>query len=268
MNGLSKFIIILMACALFLTSQADAQNQRKPDLVIATPLAYPPFSSLDALGYVHGFSISFMQALCKEMNIYCLYYPMGFNEMFQAVANNEVDAAIGAISILPEREKDYAFTVPFLATQINFLASTVNGKKLITNITPKSISGKSIALRMNVDRVDVRFYVRTLRDASNLKLKYYNEGSDLIEALVHHKVDLALVDTAFANFWANQTQNIYIVGDPISINLGIGIMLNKERPELLQKLNAAILKFTVTNHFKEMLNTFFTPFSQKTVTQN
>lgn len=263
MNSLYKFIVALVA-GLLLIGQAFAQDKKEPDLVFASPVAYAPYSSLDTKGYVHGFSISFTQALCKGLKMHCVYQPMDLPQMFPSVAENKVDAAIGAIAITSRREKNYAFTVPYLAVQINFIASLVNGKKTIQAITPTTLSGKTIAVQDGTV-----FSEYALKNISDVTLKFYDNEHELLQALVDHKVDLALVDRTVANFWTNQAQNhVYIVGKTINPNLGVGIMLNKNRPELLKKLNAAILKFTRTEDFQEMLNTFLVPIEHKKSTQN
>lgn len=237
-------------------SYGQAQSQ-KPTLVFAASLYYMPFCALDSKGYMHGFSISLTRALCDIMKVNCIYKPMPFVDFFKSVQNKEVDAAIGAIAITPDRQAGFAFSIPYLPTQVSFVGKITKDKARPTEINAQALQGKIVGVQKGSF-----FYDEVIKKYPNTTIRYYENFHDLLAALMNGEVDFILTDTAVANYWIHREHNqFYIVGNYDSYKYGIGIMLNKDNKELQAKLNAAIKEFIQTPEFSELVRVFFFPFS-------
>jgi hypothetical protein len=94
-------------------------------------------------------------------------------------------------------------------------------------------------------------------DGSVLKLNFF-ASSDLGYAGRMVRIDYAFLDTPVAHYWENQSpRRLYVVGKPYDLQIGIGIMINKNKPVLRAKMNAAILSITKSDTYAELLKTFF-----------
>lgn len=253
--ALSMGIMFLLIYTHVLAQPYDnLQNLSRPMIIFGTTEAYPPFASVDASGkHVYGFSIAFSQLLCQELKVRCVYKPMFLKDFFSELQNNSIDAAIGAIEITPEREKKFAFTLPYLPSIGIIMANLQKSQPRIKKMTYEVAKNKVFGLQ-----TDSAFTEFLLNMFPSIQFKTFDSEGALIEALAKNKVDFIVVQKAVADFWINQADNnFYTIERPFNLHLGIGIMLNKNNPELLNQLNAAILKVTQKKEFIQLLETFF-----------
>lgn len=245
-------LIITLMLTIFTCSHADETTQ--PTLVFGTTEAYVPFAALDSAGAVYGFSVSFSRMLCKEMEVRCIYKPMVFKDFFSALSEHKIDAAIGAIAITKERQEKFAFTLPYLISQASNIAKIIPGQKPLKKVTLQLAQNKIFGIQTKSIFAD-----KFAEHYPNLRSKSYNSVVEMIEALQKGEVDFIILDTPVANYWVNTevASQFYIVGKPFNVHSGIGIMLNKDNPKLLAKLNQAIMKVTQSNDYRRLLQTFF-----------
>ena len=76
----------------------------------------PPFAIKGEDGSWHGISIELWRAVADRLGLESRFQEMGLKEMLTAVERKEVDAAVAALTITSEREKQMDFTHPFLIT--------------------------------------------------------------------------------------------------------------------------------------------------------
>ncbi len=249
-----KYLVTFFLCLSIPFSFAEVQQQSpKVTLIFGTQINSQPFSSLDASGSVYGFSIVFARMICSELQANCLFKPMPFSELFDALKTGEIDAAIGGISITDERKQDFDFTLPYLPTKASILAAYHPGQKPLKQMTQSAARNKIFAAQKHsaFEQVMKKFF-------PNLNVKEYEHMDDIINALAQNEVDYALLDTPVAHYWENQSpRRLYVVGKPYDLQIGIGIMINKNKPLLRAKMNAAILSITRSNTYAELLKTFF-----------
>lgn len=256
---MKKIILCLLLLPIIWFSCQNAFADDKPTIVLGVRYDYRPFSFVDSMGAVQGFGVAFSQLLCKQMNVICQYQPMKFTELFQALKENKIDAALGGITISPEREKEFNFTIPYLPSPFSFVGLKKAGVPDQTQITPTLFNNAVIGVE-----VDSVYPKILLSKYTNVTIKTYPTSFDLIAALNDKKVDYVIMDTPAANYWVNQDFNVfYLVGSAINVNLYIGIMLNKNNVQLRDQLNAAIITVCKTEQFSDLLKTFFTGYNSK-----
>lgn len=256
---MKKIVLSLLLFPIIWFFCQNAFADDRPTIVFGVRYDSPPFTFVDSMGYVQGFGIAFSQLLCKQMNMICQYRPMLFSELFQALKENKIDAALGGITISPMREQEFDFTVPFLPSPFSFIALKKTGVPDQTQITPSLFNNAIIGV------LEDSVYPKILLSKYvSVTIKTYPTTFALIAALNNQEVNYVIMDTPVAVYWVNQNFNtFYLVGSPIRTNLYIGIMLNKNNPQLLNQLNAAIITVTKTQQFSDLLETFFTGYNAK-----
>ena len=105
------------------------QNQK---IVVGTSWDYPPFSSVDPNYQVVGFDIALIQEIGRRLNIPVEIQNYAFEGLPGALQVNQVDMAVAAISVTPERAGQMSFSSVYYTNQTSVLA---RNDALITSIT-------------------------------------------------------------------------------------------------------------------------------------
>lgn len=244
-------IVMIYASSVFAAQQ--------PVIIFGITFNYLPFSYVDSKGNVYGFSVSFTQLLCKQLNSVCEYRPMVFDDLFTALQDNKIDAAAAAITITPARQQNFNFTVPVLPSTASFIGlkqANIAAPITATATTTANNINKKIVIGVQTGSLYPEYLSQTY---PGVVIKEYARSDVLIASLAQNQIDFAMMDTPTAEYWVNQAyDNLRLVGDPIDLNLSIGIMLNKNNPQLLAQLNSAILTVTKSPEFADLLSTYFT----------
>src|SRR5690625_2909514 len=113
---------ILFACGGDDEAKSDAGNNEDGEitkLVVGTDATYAPMEYMDDNGEIVGIDIDIVQAIADELGIEVEFKNIGWEPLFPAVDNGEVDFAVSSITITDKREESYDFTDPYyIANQL------------------------------------------------------------------------------------------------------------------------------------------------------
>lgn len=236
------FVKKLCLAGLFLLASITTVQAAKPLRVATTQLFYP--FVIQAANQLYGFDIAMMSYVCAQIQRECKYKIMPFSELLTSVANKETDVAVSSITITEERAQIVNFSTPYLVSETRFLAQAKIGKQ---PIDIKFLSTAKIATLAGTIMDDA---IKSLGVATP-DISHFNSESDMIEALTEGTVDLALLDAPTAIYWQEHSAGTLLaVGKPFTYGFGLGIAVNKEETDLLQKINAAVLQYQNSNNFK------------------
>lgn len=76
-------------------------------------------------------------------------------------------------------------------------------------------------------------------DIENAEVVRFNRGGDAVAALKKGVVDAVIIDDAPAEIFIEQIDGLHLLDEPFA-NEEYGIAVSKEKPELLEKINAAL----------------------------
>ncbi len=255
------FLLLLMAVSV--QAHYSSVNRLQPDTPAVTGVPRlkigigrysPPFAMESSPSVLYGFDITLTQYLCKALNRTCQLIPLRFTQLLTAVENNEIDMAIGAITITSERSQQVNFTTAYFPSQSHFigpsqLASQPFTLELLGNkkfgIEAGSIFSKQI------EELGIK----------NPKLNIFESEDNLIEALSAGDVDVALMDAPTARYWENHSADkLKVIGPQFPFGFGYGIAVNKNNLILLQALNKKIHEFQQSHAFKDAYKMYFEEF--------
>lgn len=114
MRQLPPLAIIL--CALLALATACAPT--RPNLVVASDLANPPFAAFDEELGAHGRDVEMMQELARRLGRELTWQRMDFPELLPAIEAGEVDVVCATLGITEERAERVRFTAPYFETAI------------------------------------------------------------------------------------------------------------------------------------------------------
>ncbi|MBK8045681.1 MAG: amino acid ABC transporter substrate-binding protein [Anaerolineales bacterium] len=87
-----------------------ARIEKSGKLVVGTSANYPPFEFYNSNFDLDGFDIALMRELGKRLGVEVVFNDFAFNGLLDAVQLGQVDAAIAAISVTPDRMQEVDFT--------------------------------------------------------------------------------------------------------------------------------------------------------------
>lgn len=240
--------LFLLICVLCFISLAHAET-----LVIGTPPFSPPFEmAADNKGELIGFSIEIVSNICKRLDKQYRFQLIHFNKIMDSILRGYIDMAVGNITITQEREQFVAFSLPYLPSEAQFIRKRSDHSVEST----KDFEGKTIG----IERTSVFEAYLKKHYNDSVKITNYTLISDIMSALESGNIEVALLDKETANFWVANNSNVFeLIGEPIPIGLGIGIMLNKNNSQLLAGINQSLLDMQSDGTYLKIYNAYFGP---------
>lgn len=240
----------------FLCLSASVYAEEKP-LKIGIGRYYPPFIMQGADDEHFGFDIEVMTNVCNIMHRECSFHVMRFRELLPAINRNEIDLAINAISITPERLKIVSFSNPYLLSYSRFLTNQNYAKK---QFSLDLLNGK----RIGVDADSV--FSQEIKEMGLINpeiVEFHGVYSteEMLEALRNKEIDFVILDNPSAVYWAaNSSGEIETIGRPISYGYGLGIAIHPGDSQLVQSINNALVQYEFSGQYIKDYNKYILPF--------
>lgn len=94
-----------------------AKIQSAGVLKIGTEGTYPPFTYHDASGALTGFDVEIGREVAKRLNVKAEFVESKWDGLIAGLDAKRYDAVINQVSITPERQQKYDFSVPYIASK-------------------------------------------------------------------------------------------------------------------------------------------------------
>jgi ABC-type amino acid transport substrate-binding protein len=91
-------------------------------IVVGTSVDYPPFEFYVTEGQIDGFDVALMDEIGRRLSVQVEYHDLAFDGLGNALQLKQIDAAIAAISITPDRESEFDFSNVYLVGADGILA--------------------------------------------------------------------------------------------------------------------------------------------------
>lgn len=244
---------IHVAWILLVTMISTSYAQNEP-LRIATTYFSPPFVMQDSSSKFHGFDVDMMAHICRAIKRDCQFQSMQFSQLLNAVETKQVDVAVNALTITPERSQRVNFSTPYLASNSRFLAPSAMSDqpfnlKLFDNKRIGVQAGSIFETQIN------------LMNIKNSTIIAYPNTHELVDALSTGNIDFTLMDAPSAHYWHLHSSGILqMIGEPLPYGIGFGIAVNKDEP-LLLAINAALIIYLQSPDFKKSRAIYLDEFS-------
>ncbi len=248
--------IFMTAAVLSCLSMAATPVVASDTLRIGTEGAYPPFNFYKANGQLAGFDIDISKAICAEMKRDCEFVAQDWDGIIPALLANKYDVVVASMFITETRKKQVAFSQPYQASAMTFVADKYVS---LSSITPASMKGKIIGaqgsttqaefLLANYPDSDVRLY--PTQDAVNLDL-------------ANGRIDAQAGDIMPMTDWLKTPEGACcervgeMITDPVYVGEGVGMALRKEDSVLLTDINLALTAIIANGTYQKINDAYFT----------
>jgi polar amino acid transport system substrate-binding protein len=217
----------------------------KPQLVMATNAAFPPFEFVNEAGEFDGFDVHLARAIADILGKELVISDMEFTAALAAVTTGQADVAIAAITIRADRLETMDFSIPYFETTI--VAIVPDDSEIVT---PADLSDKRIAVQFGT--TSDLFCEDYLPEAEITRL---NRAPDTVLELNNGRVDAIVVDRAVADQFINDNPGLRILDEPLGSE-SYGIAMNKGS-DLRIPINDALQQLKNSGEYQRIYNMFF-----------
>jgi polar amino acid transport system substrate-binding protein len=166
--------------------------QAASKMVVGTSADYPPFESYTGELQIDGFDIALMDEIGRRLGIQIEYRDFAFDGLAATLQVGQIDAAIAAISVTPEREAVVDFSNVYFVGEDAILA---RGDSSASIGTVADLAGYKVGVQR--DTVYQAWVQHTLVDSGQMpadNLLAYEKAEDATRDLNAGWVDLVIMD--------------------------------------------------------------------------
>ncbi|MGD0622800.1 MAG: basic amino acid ABC transporter substrate-binding protein [Thermacetogeniaceae bacterium] len=218
---------------------AQPQPPQLPQYKVASEIDYPPLEFRDTSGNVTGYDIDLMNAIGKVEGFQPVYQDMNFDGIIAAVEANSVDIGLSAFTITPDRQKMVDFSMPYYRSGLILAVSkNNNGIKSIDDL-----KGKTIAAQIGTTGYD------RAKEVPGATVKPFDHIPEALLDVKSGDAAALINDLPVSAYYVNQSPNDYkLVGDTLDSEY-YGIVVAKNKPQILQQINDGLNKLKASGEF-------------------
>lgn len=219
-------------------------------LVVAHDVNFPPFEFLQNDTYT-GFDLDLLNAIAEVGNFKINSRAMDFNGIIPALQANQVDMAIAAMTIKPEREEVIDFSIPYFRTGLVLAVKPDNADI----VNPEDLKGKSIAVKIGTSG---DAFIRELPYADEIEIKTFDSNNDTYLAVINGNVDATINDNSTLRYYiaSEGPGTLKVVGDLLTGD-DYGIAVPSGQAETLQVVNNALLELAKNGTYGQLYEKWF-----------
>ncbi len=251
---MKKVIVLVTVAVLLAFGSAYAKDWKK--VRVGVEGAYPPFSSVTPEGELVGFDIDIAKALVAAMGAEIDLVAQDWDGIIPALLAKKYDCIVASMSVTEERKQKVAFTNKYYNTPAKFIAK----KGAVGVFSKESVQGKTVG----VQRATIHDKYLTDNYGDSVTIKRYGTQDEVYLDLIAGRLDMLLADSvATSDGFLKKPEgaDYEFVGpdltDPKWFGVGAGIACRKEDKDLVNALNAAIVKIREDGTYQKIQDKYF-----------
>ena len=205
---MKKINLVCLICVVFMMFCSFMSVSADPIKVAINPDT-KPFKYLDENGEFAGIDAEVIKGITEAEGLEVEFVVMKFEDILDAVASCEVDAAISALTKTEARSEVVAFSEPYvMSLQSVFVRLKNDNFQDISDLLIKTVGAKSGTTGETNGRI--------ITEMNNQELKLYPGYKELFEALEKDEIDAAVSDELLAKEFVDSYADMMTIGQPLS----------------------------------------------------
>lgn len=220
----------------------------KGELVIGLEGTYPPFNYQDESGKLVGFDVDFAAEVAKRLGLKPNFTPTKWDGILAALGSGRLDVVINQVTITPERQKNYDFSVPYTISGIQIITRPELADKVNS---PEKLTGHAVGVGLGTN------YEQWLRaNAPGVDIRTYDDDPTKYNDLKARRIDAVLNDRLVAADYVKKTGGIFVPAGQSFAKQEQGIALRKD-PAFKAAIDKAIGEMTADGTLKSISEKWF-----------
>lgn len=250
MRGRFAHLILTLALLLLLAHPAIASTATPGvlrwggDSEGGFPYMFPNPANHDE---IIGFEVDIVDEITAYLNLKPEYVNNAWDNLIPGLSRNLYDIAINGLEVTEEHEEaeDVSFSIPYYKT---FL-------QLATRRDTDDIQSLDDCRGKVVGTLKESYAQMVLEEVGDVEIRTYIVEANTYEDLQNGRIDAALFDSPIAIYSAGFNPAIKFVGGPIG-EIIYAIAVRSDNPELLAKINEAIVHLRDSGKLREIYDTW------------
>lgn len=234
------------------TTPAASETSSNKVYRVAMNAEFAPFEAMDENQKVHGFDVDLINELAKAGNFEVKLEHKPWDSLFPALAAQDTDILISAITITDDRKQTMDFTEPYY--QIKQVILVPKGKNIQSAEDLKNLSKVGVVTGQTGD-----FAAGKILGETNPKIARFETVTLLTKEVENGGVDAAISDSAvIANYIKNNGDKGFTMIEVPDFEVeNYGIAVRKGDKETLDLLNNALKTIKENGTYKEIESRYF-----------
>ncbi|WP_432359939.1 basic amino acid ABC transporter substrate-binding protein [Sporosarcina sp. UB5] len=241
--------LFLIGCGTSSTNKSSSGGDEpsgKRKLIVGTDATYAPMEYMDEKGNIVGIDIDIVNAIAEAAGFEVEYKNYGWEPLFPAVDNGEVDFAVSSITITKEREQSFDFSDPyFVANQLILVPEDSDVESF------EDLVDKRVSVQINTTGHHV---VADLLGKTSSKIVATETMPLAITEMINGNADASVGDNAVIIDYKANNPNVKLktIEDDSFEKEYYGLMVKKGNQEILDLLNEGIEIIKANGKLKEI----------------
>lgn len=240
--------IVLVACANsgakdIVDSNKLEQIKEAGTIRVGLEGTFPPFSLHDESGKLVGFEVEIAELIAKDLGVEVDFIETKWDSLIAGLDVDKYDFVINNVGATDERKEKYDFTVPYMVSSGKLAVSKDNTEiNTIADYEGKK-SGQSLTSNYAQDA-----------QSFGAEIVPVEGFAQAIELVIEGRADGTINDIITFKTYLKEhpDANIRLLAEEIPNKNDVGIIIQKNNPELLEELNGIIKSRTEDGSFKEI----------------
>lgn len=229
---------ILFAAALLLIVYGCGEKPPtglKKKLIVGTDATLIPMSFITDSGAIGGFDADLMRSIGREAGLEVEMTNVEWAGLFGGLITGKYDMAISSITILEERKKRMAFSIPYLKSGL----ALVVRKDMVGVESLDDVQSKDLLVGAQTGTTAYFF----LEKIPAIRIKGYQAYGHAVTDMINGKIDAVVGESSGTLYYKNQNkdyfQKIRVAGEIMTEEF-YGVAMRKDDALLLEKVNGAL----------------------------
>jgi ABC-type amino acid transport substrate-binding protein len=219
------------------SDQSLTNLQARGELKVCMDASYPPFEWIPEgapADHIIGLDVDLARAIAARLAVTTTLVNVGWDGLYDSLLVGKCDAVISALPYDPTHTEEAAFSMSYFNAGPVLLARASE-----TTVTePKDLAGRTLAVTWgSAGDVEASALQRRLRD---LTVRRLPDPAEVLDALRAGEVDAALTDHLAALQAAYASDDVTVVGEPLTDDLYV-IAVRRDKDALLTAINDALV---------------------------
>lgn len=232
------------------TAQSSSASVDDNRYKVVTEANNIPFVYLDEKGKPMGFDIDIMQAIADDQQFQVDYEVTVWSALMNDMASNKADLGLASISITDERKQTYQFSEPYFQSQLAVLTNPM--QKTDKALDFSIFQGKTIGVK---EHTIADTTAKTLKLTTKPRAENFLAVTDFLTG----KTQGVIGDIGVLQYYQKQyaDKNLAVVTESDVKIDNYGIIVNKNKPNLLIKINNGLKNIKTNGKYQQIEQKWF-----------